>query len=50
MLGSNLIIEHVEILYLFSLRTEVCAQFEPNHRTGGNLISIFSKDRSLCSI
>ena len=28
-LGLSLITEHVETFYLFSLRTEACAQFEP---------------------
>ena len=50
MLGSSLITEHVKTLHLFSLRTEACAQFEPNHRTNGNLTFIFSKDKNLCSI
>ena len=48
--GSSVITEQVESLHLFPLRTEVCARFEPNHRTCGNLLSILSKDRSLCSI
>ena len=49
-LGLTLISEKVETLRLFSLRTEAYARFDPNYRTGGNLMSIFSKDRSLCSI
>ena len=50
MLGSSLITEQVETLYLFSLKTEACARFDPNHRTGGNLMFIFTKDRNLSSV
>ena len=41
MLGSILITEQVETLYLFSLRAEACVWFDPNHRICGNIISIF---------
>ena len=41
MLGSILIIEQVETLYLFSLKTEAYVRFDPNHRIGGNIIPIF---------
>ena len=47
MFDSILITEQVETLRLFSLRTEAYAQFDLNLRTGGNLMSIFSKDRNL---
>ena len=50
MLGSILITEHMETLYLFSLKIETYARFDLDHRTGGNLILIFSKDRNLCSV
>ena len=50
MLGLTLITEQVETLCLFSLRTEACARFDLNHRTGGNLRSIFFKDKSMFSV
>ena len=50
MLGSSLITEQVETLHLFSLKTKAFARFKLSHRIGGNLISIFFKDKSLCSV
>ena len=50
MLGLSLITEHVETLYLFSLKIEACAWFDLNHRTVGNLMFIFTKDRNLSSV
>ena len=49
-LSSILIIEQVETLLQFYLRTEACARFDPYYRTGGNLIIILPKDRSLCLV
>ena len=50
MLSSIPIIEQVETLLQFYPRTEACARFDPYHRTGGKVITILLKDRSLCSV
>ena len=50
MLGSILVIEQVETLPLFYIsKDRTCAQFDPDHRTSGNLTFI-SKDKNLYSV